>query len=174
MCWSLPCKWVLQVTDIIKWVQCFAGSKYPVVVPELLAYLLRIVKCAREFEGISWVHFDQAYHKQLKEFHWSRINPTLFSLFFAGKAKWGLNCPLSLSDSHTAEGCPDNMANRGNWTLSIGKSTPFLVKKGVGSRSKVHFLFNKPRKCHFNKCKYEHVCSVCRGDHPPVKLLHRS
>lgn len=68
--------------------------------------------------------------------------------------------PYAYQTATRLEGCPDNMANRGNWTLSIGRGTPSTVKRGVC------FLFNRPgkNKCHFNKCKYEHICSVCRDN----------
>ena len=48
------------ITDVLQWVQCFAAlagvlsRAYPSTVPELMAYLATIVKCARDFEGVSW------------------------------------------------------------------------------------------------------------------------
>ena len=80
--------------------------------PERLAYLVTTVKCVRDFEGVSWAQYDRAYRRhaaQTKDLRWSRVNPTLYSLCFAGKAKRSMLCTHCLSDSHKREQCPDNL-----------------------------------------------------------------
>ena len=105
------------VTDILQWLQCFAGmvgvlsQKYPHMVPELMAYQAMIVKCSRDFEGLAWAQYDRAYRRQAaqtKDLRWSRLNPTLFSLCFAGKARRNIACAHCLSDNHTSDTCPEN------------------------------------------------------------------
>ena len=44
----------------------------------------------------------------MKDLLWSRLNPTLYSLCFAGKAKRHVACNFCLSDNHTPDQCPDN------------------------------------------------------------------
>lgn len=81
--------------------------------PEYMAYLAMIVKCAGDFEGISWAQYDRAYRRcavLTKDLH---LNPTLYivySLCFAGKAKQNVVCAHCLSDSHSLVQCPENMA----------------------------------------------------------------
>ena len=49
------------VTDIATWIQCFANyisvmsAPHPVAVPELLAYLIFILRASQEFGGVAWV-----------------------------------------------------------------------------------------------------------------------
>ena len=65
----LPRKRSAFITDIAQWTQCFAGyvsvlaTKYPKYVPEMMAYLATIVKCARDFDGVAWAHYDRAYQR---------------------------------------------------------------------------------------------------------------
>ena len=65
------------------------------MVPELMAYQAMIVKCSRDFEGLAWAQYDRAYRRQAaqtKDLRWSRLNPTLFSLCFTGKARRNIAC----------------------------------------------------------------------------------
>ena len=98
------------ITDVGQWVQCFAGlvsvlsTKYPQAVPELMAYMATIVKCSRDYHGVAWAQYDRGFRKQmatLRDLRWSRINPTLFSLCFSGKAKRNTMCNWCLAESPT-------------------------------------------------------------------------
>jgi hypothetical protein len=51
-----------------------------------------ILWCYRDFEGAAWAQYGRAYRRQaalLRDLNWSRINTTLYSLCFAGRAKRG-------------------------------------------------------------------------------------
>ena len=45
---------------VLQWVQCYGrmvgvlATKYPGMISELMAYMIIIVKCARDFEGTAW------------------------------------------------------------------------------------------------------------------------
>ena len=81
------------------------------MVPEFMAYPATIVKCAHDFEGISWAQYDRVYRRQVAQtddLRWLRLNPTLYSLCFAGKAKRNIVCAYCLSDNRTTASCPDN------------------------------------------------------------------
>ena len=174
----LPKKRAAPVTDIGTWVQCFAGyvsvlsSKFPKAVPELMAYMATIVKCSKHFEGVAWAQYDRAFRKQmaqLKNLKWSRLNPTLFSLCFAGKAKANAVCAYCLSDNHRSEACPENPSCQRQW----GWQEPVLPSRNLGAVSRgrparVCYLYNRRAgsECTFNPCKYLHVCSACKGNHP--------
>ena len=79
------------ITDVLMWVQCFSAlvgalsTKFPGKVPEFMAYQAVIVKCSRDYEGISWVLYDRAFRQQVavtKSLNWSRLNPTLQIIIF--------------------------------------------------------------------------------------------
>ena len=54
--WTLPKRKSAPIS-ILQWVQCYCrlvgalATKYPGMVPKLMAYAIVIVKCARDFEG---------------------------------------------------------------------------------------------------------------------------
>ena len=55
-----------------------------------MAYQSTIVKCHSDFEGSAWMAYDRAFKRQAaakKTLNWSQLNPTLYSLCFAGKVK---------------------------------------------------------------------------------------
>ena len=103
-----------QITDILQWVQCFAAlagvlaKSYPSMVPKFMACLVTIVKCAHDFEGISWAQAYRCQVAQTKDLQWSWLNPTMYSLCSAGKAKRNVVCVSCLSDSHETASFPDN------------------------------------------------------------------
>ena len=58
-----------QVTEIFTWVQCFctytsvlSGSS-PVAVPELLAYLVTIIRVSQDYTGLAWVRYDSSFRR---------------------------------------------------------------------------------------------------------------
>ena len=67
---------------------------------EFIAYLVTIVKCAHDFEGISWTQYDQAYRCQMaqtKDLRWSWLNPIVYTLC---SVKRNVVCASCLSDSY--------------------------------------------------------------------------
>ena len=80
-----------RVLDIRVWVQCFAcytgvaTANQPERIPDLLAYLIQIVKASLNFDGPAWATYDEIFHKQAAatgDTQWSRLNPSLFSMCF--------------------------------------------------------------------------------------------
>ena len=81
-------QWVL---DIRVWVQYFACHAGVVTAnqPDLLAYLIQIVKASLEFDGPAWATYDETFRRQATatgDTQWSGLNPSLFSMCFIGKA----------------------------------------------------------------------------------------
>ena len=152
------------------------------MVPELMAYQATIVKCSRDFEGLAWAQYDRAYRRQAaqtKDLRWSRLNPTLFSLCFAGKARRNIACAHCLSDNHTSDACPDNPSRSFFWWQHpgatfphAGGASPVGVAPPVGGahpgRLRICHLFNARDgpKCTYSPCKFAHVCSACKANHP--------
>ena len=59
-----------RALDLNMWLQCYAvyvgvlGPKYPHEVPELMAYMISIIRASQEFEGSAWAAYDAAYRRQ--------------------------------------------------------------------------------------------------------------
>ena len=177
---SFPRKRAAPVTDILPWLQCFAAMvgvlsrAYPIMVPEFMPYQATITKCARYFHGPAWAQYDRAYRRQVaqtKDLHWSWLNPTLYSLCFAGKAKHVVVCAHCLSDSHATDQCPENMdlgAALMSWQQGATNPAAPVGGSSVNPKARLCFLFNAKEgpRCTFNPCKYAHRCTICKGPHP--------
>ena len=109
------------VTNIFTWLQGYASlvgtlaTAHPDKVAELMAYQTTILRCYCDFEGAAWAQYDRAYRRQAalsKDLNWSRINTTLYSLCFAGRAKRGQVCSHCLSNNHQSDNCPEAPAPR--------------------------------------------------------------
>ncbi len=178
----LPKRRRAPVTDILTWAQCFASlvgvlsTRYPQHVPSLMAYQAIIIKSSRDFEGIGWVQYDRAYRRQAamtKELQWAKINTTLYSVCFAGKAKVQSLCTFCLGTSHNAASCPEAgqfMPWWQGWSPPMSQTTstdPMPPRPSINQGGEICRLFNHPAgpRCHYTNCRYQHSCSVCRGPH---------
>ena len=180
---SLPRRRTAPVTNILQWLQCYAGmvgvlsQRFPQMVPELMAYQVTI---SRDFEGLAWAQYDRVYRRQgaqTKDLCWSRLNPTLFSLCFAGKARQNIACAHCLSDNHVSDNCPDNPSHSlfmWQYPSSAAAIAPPMPMGGVQSqRLRICNLSNArdgPR-CTYTPCKFAHLCSFCKGAHPRSACL---
>ena len=177
---SLPRRKSPPLTNIMLWVQCFAGmvgvfsTQYPQVVPELMAYMATIVKCSRDFEGVAWSQYDRAYSRQMaqtKDLRWSRLNPTLFSLCFAVRARRNIACSHCLSDNHVSDSCPDNPSRLAlQWQIGAGCLTqqqyhqvPQVQQWKSSKQTKICYMFNKKDACSYSPCKFAKLESVVCG-----------
>jgi hypothetical protein len=159
---TMPRRKVAPVTDILLWLQCYAAlvgvlsRGYPTMVPEFMSYQAMIIKCSRDFQGPAWVQYDRAYRRQVaqtKDLRWSRLNPTLYSLCFAGKAKRHVVCATCLSDTHATENCPETLQYGGAFwpgqlNSVIGLPSPAALPPPPtstgGVKLKLCNLFNAP------------------------------
>ena len=83
------------------------SEKHPEVMPELMSYMVMIIRASEDYAGIAWV-YNAAYWRQAAANNnrtWSRINPSLFSLCFMGKAQTAIHCDLCLAASHATKDC---------------------------------------------------------------------
>ena len=54
------------------------SARWPKQVPEMMAYMMHIIRTSQEYEGLSWFIYDEAYRRQAaatKHVEWSKINP---------------------------------------------------------------------------------------------------
>ena len=58
------------MTDIATWVQCFAtyvgvlAGMSLEAIPELMAYLVHMVRVSQDFDSLGWVNYDSAFRRQ--------------------------------------------------------------------------------------------------------------
>ena len=173
-----------RVQDINVWLQCYAiyvgviAAKSPEMVPELMAYMISILRASQEYEGLAWATYDAAYRRQAAATghkQWSKVNPSLYTVCFTGKARKVTRCDLCLSTAHKTSECSltmDEDPDVGQRLKAVesaviafsGNYQGFTATRGIRS-PEVCRLFNEKR-CKFRNCKYRHVCRTCQGNHP--------
>ena len=103
-----------RIQDVNVWLQCFGfyvsvlAIQSPQYVPELMAYMVSILRASQEYEGSAWTTYDAAYHRQAAATgnkQWSKVNPSLYTVCFTGKARKATHCDLCLSAAHKTEDC---------------------------------------------------------------------
>ena len=78
------------------------------MVPELMAYMISILRASQEYEGLAWATYDAAYHRQAAATghkQWSKVNPSLYTVCFTGKARKATRCNLCLSAAYKTPEC---------------------------------------------------------------------
>ena len=163
-----------EITNIFSWLHCYSAlvgvlaSRYPHKVAQLMAYQSTIVKCHSDFEGSAWMAYDRAFRRQAaakKTLDWSQLNPTLYSLCFAGKAKTDIVCTSCLSREHKSMDCPDRSSKRYQQRSTAPGSNSSIHREGS---VEICRLYNAKggSKCRFKECRYAHLCRACKRPHP--------
>jgi len=67
-----------------------------------------ILRASQEFEGSAWAAYNAAYRRQaaatgLKD--WGKVNSSLYSVCFTGKARCSQRCEMRLSTAHRTSEC---------------------------------------------------------------------
>ena len=175
-----------RVQDINVWLQCYAmyvgvlATKSPDTVPELMAYMISILRASLEYEGLAWATYDAAYHRQAAATghkQWSKVNPSLYTICFTGKARRAVRCDLCLSAAHKTHECSlatDEDPDLVHRLKAVESAVVAFSTNSQGSAptrgyrsSEVCRLFNEKR-CRFRNCKYRHICRACEGNHAAV------
>ena len=171
--------------DVSVWLQCFAAfvgvvaKSSPEAVPGLMAYMISIIRASQEYEGSAWAAYDAAFRRQVAatgQQDWAKINSSLYTICFTGKARWAQRCDSCLSAAHTTSECyalgeeePDVAGRVRAVELAILAISAPPQRQGItdnrGPRApEVCRLFNE-RRCNFRNCKYRHICRWCSGAH---------
>ena len=108
-------RWAHSVQNIFAWLQCYdlfvnvLGLQHPSRIPELMAYQATIVRASQDYAGpLAWVRYDSAFQRQAALTgltRWSAINPTLYTLCFAGSARTSSRCKLCFATTHHTKEC---------------------------------------------------------------------
>jgi hypothetical protein len=174
---------VIQATDLVRsrriipdlatWVQCYAiytavkGSHQPGLVPELMAYQAIIAKASRKFKWPSWVVYDQNFRQEAAgnpDTPWSKVEPSLYAQCFTGQETQGEGwCTTCQGVDHASADCPFQPRKRPRAAGSPGQQGS--APKGAGELC--HKYNRSGGQCSYGqKCRFQHICSVCRGHHP--------
>ena len=165
------------IKGIYTWILCFtiymaAMAKHdPGSIPEMLAYMLTIMKAQKEFKEPAWRLYDVAYREEAAATgnkKWSQIDPLLYNQLFTGRGNEVAFCQHCHLTAHTSDPCKeapprkkpaiagDNSQHRG-WDPSRPHSS--------GS---VCWQYNQGH-CSFQpNCHFCHVCSACKRPYPLV------
>ena len=76
--------------------------------PVLMAYMVSILRASQEYDGSAWTLYNVAYRRQAATTahkKWSKVNPSLYTVCFTGKARKAARCDLCLSAAHKSEEC---------------------------------------------------------------------
>ena len=166
-----------SVQDIFTWLQCFGlyvsvlAPLYPERIAELLAEQSTIVRASQDYTGLAWMRYDSAFRRQAALtglVKWSAINPTIYTLCFAGIAKTATRCDLCFATTHTTQEC----AQQGDPDPGVRERLR-AIEKAVLSMSpaptphhgQVCRLWNA-NQCTYYHYKHTHVCSRYAGPHP--------
>ena len=140
------------------------ANKDPRRVPDLLGYLVHMIKASLEFEGSAWAKYDSTFRRQAAAMgneNWSSLNLSLFAMSFTGKGKSSTKCDNCLGNGHVVSGCPFLMDQRPESTMGWDSYGDSVGKGGMWPRCR---RFNEG-KCTFLDCSFRHVCSRCNGKH---------
>ena len=126
-----------SVSSILEWIQCFSvymaviSCKRPDRIQDLLGYQSLILEAHLEYAGDSWLGYDRRFRLAAaanQNTTWAVIDPTLWSLAFAGKAK-AARCKYCFSITHSSVDCewaPDSQS---------------MKSQHVGQRPRHHICF---------------------------------
>ena len=110
------------------------------------------------------MQYDTAFQRQVaisKDLHWVKINPTLYSICFAGHARCLACCTMCLSTklciSHT-----HYSQTPLQWPQP---QPPWPALRQRAATVEICMLYNSREgsRCTFAHCKYAHICLYCRG-----------
>ncbi len=144
------------------------AKHHPEATPELLAYMLSIMRAQREFREPAWRLYDEAYCEKAAATgnrKWSQIDPLLYNQIFTGKAKEMALCQHCQSPAHASDGCKlgpprKKVAIAGEVSQPRGGES-----QRPNSASPVCWQFNQGRCSFHPNCRFRHVCLACKLPH---------
>lgn len=162
-----------QVKNILKWLQCYrmyidvVVVKYPQRLPDMLGYQVLIIAAHMKYEGDGWLGYDHRFRQRaaaMPDAVWARIEPTLWNIAFAGKARAAC-CKDCFSLTHPTEDyewAPQKAANfhtQPTNTIPATLSPPVCRRLSVTSGITTH-----PRCAHTQSANSAiSACTVLRS-----------
>ncbi len=169
-----------EVPDFESWLQCFSSyaaivaTQYPHKARELWAYQALMIAEHRKCGGRGWLLYDAAFRQQITSLEgtdFSRVNQGLYATTFLAYGGRGQFCARCMSSDHAQEECalhPNREVPVVQLQDSRGRSRREEQVLGEQRRRRGRrgacYAFNDGR-CAVPFCRFEHVCSVCGGEH---------
>ena len=163
------------IRDVLTWVQCFniyiavVAKKHPDMVPEMLAYMLIVLRAQREYEDPAWRLYDEAFLDKAAATgnrKWSQIDTHIYNQIFTGRGCCALIVILRHMILKNAPLC--SLIGRGEWRRPPLVGWRKFLREG---REFVGILTTVPVG---DKCRFRHICSECAGRHPRVSCRRAS
>ena len=159
--------------DVRVWAQCFATyirvivESEPERVPDLLGYMINIIRASQDFVGSSCLAYDDMFRRQVAvsgSKSWGTYNSSLFSMCFTGKVKTLERCEVCLSKDHNLRPCPLRVEE-----TSLEHSPQQLLESSQPpSEAWPHCRCFNEGRCKGVDCSYRHACMNCGGRHPAI------
>lgn len=172
------------IPDLATWTQCFAlytavvASHDPGRVPDLMAYQSLVARTSRKYKWPSWLVYDQNFRQEAAGHPgicWAKVDPSIYTQCFTGQEITAENwCGRCQGLDHATPNCPHQSRKR-PWSAvnspSASGGMPSSHPAASRGPQQVCLKFNRYQgDCLFGKeCRYQHVCSACRGPHPVSK-----
>ena len=152
------------------------------MVPELMAYMINILRASQEYEGLAWATYNAAYRRQAAATgykQWSKVNPSLYTVCFTSKARKATRYDLCLSTAHkteyslTMDEDPDvGQRLKAVESAVIAFSGNYLASQQPEVSAHPRCAgYSMIKRFKFRNCKYRHVCRTCQGNHPATDCL---
>lgn len=167
-----------EVPDFESWLQCFSSyaaivaTQHPHKARELWAYQALMIAEHRKCGGRGWLLYDAAFRQQIASLEatdFSKVNQGLYATTFLAYGGRGQFCARCMSSDHAQEECalhPNREVpvvqlqdNRGRH-----RREEQVEQRRRRGRRGACYAFNDGR-CAVPFCRFEHVCSVCGGEH---------
>ena len=169
-----------EVPDFDSWLQCFSlyaavvCAKYPQKARELWAYQALMLAEYRKCGGRGWLLYDSAFLQQITDLEavdFSKVNQGLYATTFLAYGGKGLFCSRCMASDHSQEDCALH-PRREVPVVQLQEQRPAGGRRdelqGDARRRRGRrgacYAFNDGR-CSLPYCRFEHVCSVCGGEH---------
>ena len=174
-----------RTMDIQVWTHCFATYVRVIAedeldsVPDLLDYMINIIRASQDFMGSAWLTYDDTFRRQVAvsgNKHWGVYNSSLYSMCFTGKAQTLRKSEYCLSKDHNLQPCPLKSEQLPVETPSLNpmqssQATPslnFMQYSHTPNESWPRCRRFNEGRCTLMDCSYCHVCIKCGEHHPAI------
>ena len=163
-----------KIPDVMVWARCFilyvgvVAADEPGRITDLLDYMDGIVRSARKFHWPTCEEYDRRFRQVVagdEARPWATMDPGLFAECFTSQARTG---PMA-RDPGRGNQLGSLAGSRKRQRETAGPTPAEQDRAEVGAP--VCQIYNRYQgDCKFGvRCRFQHVCSSCRGQHPVSK-----
>ena len=175
-----------QVTNILKWVQCFniyiavISAKSPSRVRDLLSYQTLIIQASMEYKGDGWLGYDRRFRQNVAadpDLVWVCLDPTFWNIAFAGQGSTTC-CSYCFSLTHLSAECEwAQPAPKAAPMLSTSPYIPLSAPRQTNSPLQpisYNWNYSHSPVCLHPNYKYQHLCVHCYNDPTVANKVHKA